>query len=129
MIRVLSAPFGSSISLDLRTELGERVELESFQFLTPPVEFRLTRNCVVLQEWRPANTEMYDLQHPPGIKEWSRDGHWITNDLDHRHDVQTCGVLAQDLVLETRGLALSFVLLVWVRESTCRPPKLVALGG
>ena len=123
MIRVLSAPFGSSISLDLRAELGERVELESFQFVTPPVEFRLTRNSVPLQEWQADNTEMYDLQHGPSVKEWSRDGHRIINDLDHRHDVSTCGVLSKYLVMETQGLALRFVLLVWLRESTCRTPR------
>jgi hypothetical protein len=123
MIRSFNAPFGSSVSLDCRGEFGELVELESFQFVTPPVEFRLTRSGVPLHEWQAGNTEMYDLQHCPGIKEWARDAHWFTNDLDHRHDVVTCGVLARDLVMETRGLALSFVLLVWLRESTCRSQR------
>jgi hypothetical protein len=120
VIRTLSATFGSSVSLDFRRESGETVELESFQFVTPPVEFRLMRSSVALQEWQAGNTEMYDLQHGPGVREWSRDGHWIKNDLDHRRDVVTCGVLSKDLVMETRGLPLHFVLLVWLRESTCR---------
>jgi hypothetical protein len=35
----LRAPFGSTISLDLRKQFGDRVELECFQFLIPPPEF------------------------------------------------------------------------------------------
>jgi hypothetical protein len=120
VIRSVSAPFGSCISLDFGSEFGERVELESFQFIKPPIEFRLVRNGVAPQEWQAGNTDMYDLQHGPGVKQWSRDGHWIHNDLDHRHDVVTYGILTKDLVMETRGLALSFVLLVWLRETTCR---------
>ena len=120
MIRSVSAPFGSCITLDFGSEFGEKVELESFQFIKPPIEFRLVRNGVALQEWQAGNGEMYDLQHCPGVKQWSRDEHWIHNDLDHRHDVTTCGILKKDLVMETRGLAFSFVLLVWLRESTCR---------
>lgn len=72
---------------------------------------------------------MYDLQHPPSVAMWSRNDHGFINDLCHRHDVATCGVLSQDLFMETRGLALSFVLLVWLRESTVRsrPADLIAL--
>jgi hypothetical protein len=72
---------------------------------------------------------MYDLQHPPSVAEWARDGHSFTNDFCHREDVMTCGVLSQGLFMETRGLALSFVLLVWLRESTVRsrPPDLIKL--
>ena len=120
MIITIHAPFGSTISLDFRKQFGERVELESFQFVTPPVEFRLMRNEKPLQEWQTATTEMYDLQHGPGVKEWARNDHWFTNDLDHRHDVMTCGVLSRDLILQTRGLGLQFVLLIWLREGTWR---------
>ena len=121
MILTLSAPSGSAFSLDLTKQFGEAVELESFQFVMPPVEFRLLRRDVPVQEWQAGNTDMYDLQHGPGVKEWGRDDHWFTNDLQHRRDVMTCGVLSKDLVLETRGLALNFVLLVWLREGTWRP--------
>jgi hypothetical protein len=120
VIRTVSAPFGSCISLDFGSEFGETVELESFQFITPPIEFRLVRNGLALQEWQAGNTQMYDLQHGPGAKEWSRDRHWMNNDLDHRHHVATCGAMSKNLIMETRGLALIFVLLVWLRESTCR---------
>jgi hypothetical protein len=43
--------------------------------------------------------------------------------------VMTCGVLSQHLRMETRGLALMFVLMVWLRESTVRsrPPDLIKL--
>jgi hypothetical protein len=50
----------------------------------------------------------------------ARDSHWFVNDLDHRHDVMTCGVLSQNLSMETRGLGFDFLLLVWLRESTWR---------
>ena len=120
MIIPLTAPFGSIISLDFRKQFGERVELECFHFVVPPIDFRLLRNNMPLQEWQQGNIAMYDLQHGPGSKQWCRDGHWFINDLDHRHDVATCGVLSQKLRLETRGLGLSFVLLIWLRESTWR---------
>jgi len=51
---------------------------------------------------------------------WARDGHWFINDLHDRTDVVTCGILSKGLSIETRGLALNFVLEVWIRESTLR---------
>jgi hypothetical protein len=123
VILKFSGLFGSTLSLDLRNRFGESVELESFHFVTPPVEFRLTRLGVPLQDWQAANTEMYDLQHGPPVANWERAGHWFRNDLRHRNDVMTCGVLSRDLLMETRGLALHFVLLVWLRESTIRPQR------
>jgi hypothetical protein len=113
----------------LRTLFGPLVELQSFQFVAPPSEFRLLRKETPLQDWQAANTEMYDLQHPPSVAEWTRDGHSFTNDLCHRKDVMTCGVLSQHLRMETRGLALIFVLMVWLRESTVRSrlPDLIKL--
>lgn len=120
MILTFSVLSGSNVSLDVSNQFGESVELCCFQFVETPIEFRLSRRGVPLQEWQAGNTEMDDLQHGPGIKEWCRDGHWFVNDLDHRHDVMTCCVLAKELMMETRGLCLTFVLLVWPRESTCR---------
>jgi hypothetical protein len=125
VILTLSAPSGSGISLDFSNQLGESVELSCFQFVEPPIEFRLTRRGVPLQEWQAGNAELYDLQHGPGIKEWCRDGHSFINDLDHRNDVMTCGVLAKELIMETRGLGFRFVLLVWPREGTWRVQKSV----
>jgi hypothetical protein len=120
MMLSLRAPFGSTISLDLRKQFGDRVELECFQFLIPPPEFRLVRNGKPLQDWQTANTDLYNLQHGPGVTQWTRDGHLFINDLDHRRDVMTCGLLSLDLTMETRGLALDFILLVWLREGTQR---------
>lgn len=120
MILTLSVQCGKSISLDFREQLGERVELDCFQFVTPPGEFCLMRDSVPLQDWQDGNTEIYDLQHGPQISQWGRNGHWFVNDLNHRNDVATCGVLSKHLLMETRGLSLSCVLLVWVRESTFR---------
>jgi hypothetical protein len=119
MILTFTGVFGSAISLDLQARLGERVELECFQFVVPPIEFRLVRNGTPLQDWQVGNTDLYDLQHGPGIREWERGEHRFINDLDHRHDVYTCGVLSSDLVMETRGLAGQFLLLAWPRMSTC----------
>jgi hypothetical protein len=120
MMLSLRAPFGSTISLDLRKQFGNRVELDCFQFVIPPVEFRLVRDGRPLQEWQEGNSDMYDLQHGPGVEQWARDSHWFVNDLDHRHDVMTCGLLSQNLAMETRGLGFDFLLLVWLRESTWR---------
>lgn len=129
MIVTFTAVFGSTLGLDLRSQFGQSVELQCFHFITPPIEFRLMRNDLALQDWQAANTEMYDLQHPPSVAEWARDGHAFMNDLCHRKDVMTCGVLSQHLRMETRGLALMFVLMVWLRESTVRsrPPDLIKL--
>ena len=120
MILSLTAPFGTSISLDFGKQLGEPVEVQAFHFVTPPIEFRLLHGDLPLQQWQTGNTEMYDLQHGPGVEEWSSRGHRFINDLKHRHDVMTCGVLSKGLIMETRGLGLSFVLLVWPRDTTCR---------
>lgn len=120
MILTIAAPFGSTISLDFSKQFGERVELECFHFVIPPIEFRLMRKDKPLQDWQTAATEMYDLQHGPSVAQWGRDDHWFINDLDHRHDVMTCGVLSRDLILQTRGLGLQFVLLIWLREGTWR---------
>jgi hypothetical protein len=111
---------GSSISLDCREQFGHSVELNCFQFLISPLEFRLVRNGKPLQDWQTANTDLYDLQHGPGVTQWTRDGHLFINDLDHRPDVMTCGLLSLNLTMETRGLALDFILLVWLREGTQR---------
>ena len=120
MILHLAGSFGSTISLDLRERFGERAELECFHFVLPPIEFRLVRNGVALQEWQSGNTEMYDLQHGPQLTEWSRNRHRFINDLKHRSDVATCGILSKDVTMETRGLVGTFSLLVWPRVSTCR---------
>ena len=120
MILTMRGICGKPLSLDVTATLGASVELQSFHFVVPPVEFRLVRNGVALQEWQAGNTEMYDLQHSPAVTTWSRDDHWFINDLHHRADVVTCGVLSSDLVMETSGLALEFVLMVWPRETTFR---------
>jgi hypothetical protein len=62
MIFSLNAPSGATISLDLEGLFGERVELEAFQFISPPIEFRLVRGDKPLQEWQKGNSEIYDLQ-------------------------------------------------------------------
>ena len=97
MIITITGSAGQAIGLDLREYFGDLLEIESFQFAVPPLEFRLVRNGVPLEDWQVGNTEMYDLQHPSKAKEWSRDGHRFINDLQHRNDVLTCGVLSQDL--------------------------------
>jgi hypothetical protein len=129
VILSLTGVFGGTIDLDLRGQFGEQVELQCFQFITPPIEFRLMRNDTPLHEWQRANTEMYDLQHPSSVADWARDGHSFVNDVHHRDDAVTCGVLSKDLKMETRGLALTFILMVWLRESTIREQhaNLVAL--
>lgn len=120
MILTMTGSCGKPLSLDLAASLGPSVELQCFQFIVPPTEFRLVRRSVALQAWQAGNTETYDLLHGTGVKMWCRDHHWFTNDLTHRRDVVTCGVLSKGLVMETRGLTLEFVLMLWPREGTFR---------
>lgn len=120
MILTLKGICGDPLSLDLTGTLGPSVELQCFQFVVPPVEFRLVRNGLALQDWQVGNTDMYDLQHGPRITAWERDDHRFINDLNHRTDVVTCGVLSKDLAVETRGLAFPFQLMLWPREGTFR---------
>jgi hypothetical protein len=120
MVLKFTGSFGSAISLDLAEKLGDRVELQCFQFVVSPIEFRLLRHGTPLQEWQEGNVESYDLQHSPTVKEWSRNNHRFVNDLAHRNDVATCGLLSQEVIMETRGLLGDFLLLVWPRMSACR---------
>lgn len=46
--------FGSTLSLDLTKKFGQKVELQCFQFIIPPLEFRLMRQDVALQDWQEA---------------------------------------------------------------------------
>jgi hypothetical protein len=119
MMLKLCGSFGCTVSLDFRKQFGESFELECFLFLIAPIEFRLVRGRP-LQEWQASNSHIYALQHGPGVEQWTRNGHSFINDLDHRHDVMTCGILSRDLLMETRGLSLNFLLLIWLRESTRR---------
>src|SRR5258707_5191964 len=105
VILKVRAMFGSVVSLDFTRQFGESLELQCFQFVTPPIEFRLARKSIPLQEWQACNTKLYDLQHSPRVDEWSRYGNRFINDLHHRDDVMTCGVLSKYLVMETYGLA------------------------
>jgi hypothetical protein len=118
MILAIKGTCGNPLSLDFANALGPSVELQCFQFIVPPIEFRLMRHGMALQDWQLGNTDSYDLQHGPGATTWCRDNHWFINDLNHRTDVTTCGVLSKNLVMKTRGLALEFLLLVWTREAT-----------
>jgi len=110
---------GQTLNLDLSEQLGPRVELECFQFISPPIEFRLTRGRLPLQDWQTGNRDLYDLQHGPAVQDWCRDDHLFINDCHHRDDVATCGVLAKGLTIETTGLNFPITLMVWPRESTC----------
>lgn len=124
MILTVKGPSGSFLHLDFRSQLSEFVELCCFHFVTPPIEFRLMRGDTPLQAWQTGNTEMYDLQHGPGVEHWCRDGHWFLNDMDHRRrDISTCGVWSKDLLIATRGLGFDCTLLVWPREGTWRLVK------
>ena len=64
MIITIVGRAGQHISLDLREQFREGVEIDCFQFIVPPIEFRLVRNGAPLQDWQAGSTETYDLQHP-----------------------------------------------------------------
>lgn len=118
MIVTIEGLAGRRLNLDLSERLGARVELECFQFITPPIKFRLTRDGLPLQDWQNGNVELYDLQHSPAVKDWCRDDHLFVNDCHHRVDVATCGVLSKGLTIETTGLNFDITLMIWPREST-----------
>lgn len=86
--------YGAAVWLDMEGEL------EGFQFVNPPIEFRLIRDGSPFTEWQVCDTEYHTPQRP-------RVG-------------GTCGLEAKGLAIETRGLCRRFTLLIWRRDGTFR---------
>jgi hypothetical protein len=94
MIRVFKGPYGSIA--DLR-RVGE---IQGYEFLDPPTEYRFLRAGVPISDWTAPISGFVSLLRTVAIDE----------------TVRTRGLDATNLAIETRGLAGSFILLVWPRE-------------
>ena len=94
MIRVFKGPYGSI------ADLGRDGEIQGYEFLDPPIEYRFSRAGVPTSDWTAPISGFVSLLRTVAIDE----------------TVRTRGLDATNLAIETRGLAGSFVLLVWPRE-------------
>ncbi|HET9378630.1 MAG TPA: hypothetical protein VFO40_26910 [Chthoniobacterales bacterium] len=91
MILTFKGQYGSTI------DLHREGEIQGYEFLEPPVEFRFVRNGVPLSDWATPVCGYVSLLHPE------------VNDSI----VTTRGIDAMHLAIETRGQAGTFTLLVW----------------
>lgn len=94
MILIFKGQYGSTI------DLHREGELQGYEFLEPPIEYRFVRAGVPISEWAPAVPAYISLLRP------------VVTDSK----VATKGLDATNLGIETRGLAGNFTLLVWPRE-------------
>lgn len=94
MIRVFKGPYGSI------ADLHRDGEIQGYEFLDPPIEYRFLRAGVPISDWTAPISGFVSLLRPVAI-----DG-----------AVRTRGLDATNLAIETRGLLGSFILLVWPRE-------------
>ena len=90
---IFRASYGSTI------EIRGDGELEGFEFLQPPIEYRFLREGIPISEWAPPASGYVSLLHP------------VTLGIE----VRTRGLDARHLAIETRGLCGTFILLVWPR--------------
>jgi hypothetical protein len=94
MILSFTGPHGSTV------ELHRDGEIQGYEFLSPPIEYRFLRARSPISEWTSGVSGFISLLRPVVI-----DGAIATGGLDARR-----------LAIETRGLAGTFTLLIWPRE-------------
>ncbi len=94
MILTFKAPYGSIV--DLRRD----GEIQGYEFVEPPIEYRFLRAGSPISDWTSPVPGFISLLRPVIINA----------------TVQTRGLDATNLAIETRGLAGTFMLLVWPRE-------------
>jgi len=94
MILKFSGLYGSTI------DLNGSGEIQGYEFLQPPIEYRFLRAGSPISEWTCPEPRYISLLRPVRINEIL-----LTRGLDRK-----------DLAVETRGLAGIFILLVWPRE-------------
>lgn len=94
MILTFKGQFGSTI------DLHREGEIQGYEFLEPPVEFRFVRDSVPISDWGTPVCGYVSVLHPE-----------VDDSI-----VTTRGMDAMHLAIETRGLAGTFTLLVWPRE-------------
>jgi hypothetical protein len=94
MILTFKRAYGSTI------DLQREGEIQGYEFVEPPIEYRFLRAGSPTSDW---------TSPVPGFISLLRS---VIVDAA----VQTRGLDAQNLAMETRGFAGSFILLVWPRE-------------
>ena len=93
MILTFKGAYGSTIDLD------RDGEIQGYEFVEPPVEYRFLRAGSPISDWTSPVPGFISLLRPVTINA----------------AVQTRGLDAKHLAIETRGLAGTFILLVWPR--------------
>ena len=94
MILTFKGSYGSI--LDLRQD----GEIQGYEFIEPPLEYRFLRAGSPISDWTSPVPRFISLLRPVIVDA----------------AVQTRGMVAKNLAIETRGLAGTFILLVWPRE-------------
>jgi hypothetical protein len=94
MILTFKGPYGSVV--DLRRD----GEIQGYEFVEPPIEYRFLRAGSPISDWTSPVPGFISLLQPVIINAAA----------------QTRGLDATNLAIETRGLAGTFILLVWPRE-------------
>jgi len=94
MILKFTGQYGSTV------DLNGSGEIQGYEFLDPPVEYRFLRAGLPISDWISPKLHYTTLLHP------------VRSD----NDVRTIGFDTTDVTIETSGLAGTFILLVWQRE-------------
>jgi hypothetical protein len=94
MILTFKGAYGSAIDLD------RDGELQGYEFVEPPIEYRFLRGGSPISDWTSPLPGFISLLRPVTINA----------------AVQTRGLDAKNFAVETRGLAGTFILLVWPRH-------------
>jgi hypothetical protein len=94
MILTFKGKYGSIV------DLGRDGEIQGYEFVEPPIEYRFLRAGSPISDWTSPVPGFISLLRPVIVDA----------------AVQTRGLDAQNLAIETRGLAGTFILLVWPRE-------------
>ena len=94
MILKFTGLYGSTV------DLNGSGEIQGCEFLDPPVEYRFLRAGLPVSDWMLPERRYITLLHP----------------LCTNEGVRTVGLDTKDVTIETRGLAGTFILLIWQRE-------------
>lgn len=94
MILKFTGLYGSTV------DLNGSGEIQGYEFLEPPIEYRFMRDGLPISEWMLLEPRYITLLHPVCTDE----------------GVRTVGFDTKGVTIETRGLAGTFILLIWRRE-------------
>lgn len=94
MILKFTGPYGSAI------DLNGSGEIQGYEFLDPPVEYRFLRAGLPISDWMSPELHYITLLQPVSTDE----------------GVRTEGLDTKNVTVETRGLAGTLILLIWQRE-------------